>query len=463
MRTNADKFFENIKNKKVAFCGLGRSHIPVIKLFREKNIHVIACDSSEEIKFEKEIENLKNLGVEIRLGKNCLENLDMDIIFRTPGMNFSSPDLIRARNNGIIVTSEMELFFDLCPCKIIGITGSDGKTTTSTIIYEILKKAGNKVYLGGNIGKPLLPIIDSITDSDFVVVELSSFQLISMRKSPDIAIITNIEPNHLDVHKDMNEYIEAKKNIISHQTAFSKTVLNLDNEITREFSESVRGNVNLFSLNKKVSFGAFVENDRIYYSDGKTKHFIIKTSDIKIPGLHNVENYLASICAVFDFVSIYDIDFVAKNFNGVEHRIEFVREVNGIKFFNDSIASSPTRVIRGILSLFDKKIILIAGGYDKKIPFDKLGPVIVDKVKVLILMGQTASKIENSIKNSSSFYNSNLKIFHVDNMDNAVKVAMENASFGDIVSLSPACASFDLYKNFDQRGKHFKSIVNKLL
>lgn len=466
MRTNADKFFENIKDKKVAFCGLGRSHIPVIKLFREKNIHVIACDSSEKINSEKEmakeIEKLKELGVEIRLGKNCLESLDMDIIFRTPGMKFSSSDLIRARNKGIIVTSEMELFFDLCPCKIIGITGSDGKTTTSTIIYEMLKKAGKKVYLGGNIGKPLLPLIDSITDSDFVIVELSSFQLISMRKSPNISVITNIEPNHLDVHKDMNEYIEAKKNIMSHQNAFSKTVLNLDNEITREFSELARGKVDLFSLNKKVSFGAFVENDRIYYSDGKTNHFIIKISDIKIPGLHNVENYMASICAVFDFVSIDDINFVAKNFNGVEHRIEFVREVNGVKFFNDSIASSPTRVIRGVLSLFDKKIILIAGGYDKKIPFDKLGPVIVDKVKVLILMGQTANKIENSIKNSSNFNNSNLKIFHVDNMLDAVKIAMENASFGDIVSLSPACASFDLYKNFDQRGKHFKSIVNKL-
>lgn len=462
MSTIADEFFSSIKNKKVAFCGLGKSHIPTIKLFREKNIEVIACDASNESKLLSEISALKNLNVEIRLGKDCLKKLDMDIIFRTPGMKFEDTDLIEARKKGIVVTSEMEVFFDLCPCKIIGITGSDGKTTTSTLIYEMLKHSGKNVYLGGNIGTPLLPIIDSIKPSDFVVVELSSFQLISMRKSPDISVVTNLEPNHLDMHKDMNEYIDAKKNIILHQNAFSKTVLNLDNDITHRFSEFTRGDLNFFSRRKKVRRGTFVKDGKIYYSDGKNSIYIIKTSDIKIPGQHNVENYLASICAVFDYVSLEDIRFVAKNFSGVEHRIEFVRELNGVKYYNDSIASSPTRVTKGILSLFDKKIIMIAGGYDKKIPFDTLGPVIVKKVKNLILMGQTALKIENAVKNVSDFNGSNPKIIHVKNMHDAVYIAKKLAKEGDIVSLSPACASFDLYKNFDLRGKDFKNIVNSL-
>lgn len=462
MNITPEKLFELLRNKTVAFCGLGRSHLPTIRLFREKGIRVIACDSAEEDQLKKEITELKNLGVETRQGKNCLKSLDMDIIFRTPGMKFSAPELVAARQKGIVVTSEMEVFFDLCPCEIIGITGSDGKTTTSSIIAELLKKAGKTVHLGGNIGSPLLPLVEKISENDIVVVELSSFQLISMRKSPDIAVITNIAPNHLDMHADMDEYVNAKKNIMIHQNAFSTTILNFDNEITKNLAKFTRGNTIFFSNSDKKHNGFFVENDQIYYRNNNKVTPILKTSDIKIPGQHNVENFMAGICATLGLVGIDDIQFVAKNFSGVEHRIEFVREINGIKFFNDSIASSPTRTIRGILSLFDKKILLIAGGYDKKIPFDTLGAAINEKVKILILLGQTAQKIENSVKTAQNFDDSKIQIFTAKNMLDAVNLAHNLAHTGDIVALSPACASFDLYKNFEIRGKDFKNIVNNL-
>jgi len=260
MNTNAKNFFESIKNKTVAFCGLGKTNLPLIKLFREKKIRVIACDVSEEKHIAQELAVLRDLGVEVRLGKGYLDNLDMDIIFRTPGMNFFSPELEKAQNSGVIVTSEMEVFFDLCPCRIIGVTGSDGKTTTATLIYEMLKKAGKTVYLGGNIGNPLLPIIESIAATDFIVAELSSFQLISMRRSPDIAVVTNVSPNHLDVHKDMDEYVAAKKNIIAHQNAFSKAIFNLENFESRSMAESVRSQAIFFSNSQNVSRGTFVKN-----------------------------------------------------------------------------------------------------------------------------------------------------------------------------------------------------------
>lgn len=462
MNQSVQDFFEKIKDKKVAFCGLGKSNLPVIKLFLKKGVKVLACDIIEREKAGKEILELESLGAELKLGKDYLKNLDVDIIFRSPGINFLSPELIKARKKGIAVTSEMEVFFDLCPCKIIAVTGSDGKTTTTTIIGKILESAGKTVHLGGNIGTPLLPKIENIHKDDVAVVELSSFQLMSMRKSPDVAVITNIEPNHLDIHKDMNEYISAKENIFLHQSAFSKTVLNFDNEITKGFADSCRGKTLFFSLNEKVPMGVFCRDDVIYYKGHNREIPILKTEDIKLPGKHNIANYMAAICAVFEDVTPEDILNVAKTFDGVEHRIEFVREVNNVKYYNDSIASSPTRVTKGILSLFDQKIILICGGYDKKIPFDSLADKVVDKVKILILMGQTAEKIESAVKNSAKYKENNPQIIRVENMEQAISSAYNLSDSNDIVSLSPACASFDLYKNFDERGKHFKSLVNAL-
>ena len=355
----------------------------------------------------------------------------------------------------------MEVFFDLCPCKTIAVTGSDGKTTTTTLIATILKEQGYNVHLGGNIGTPLLPIIEQVDENDIAVVELSSFQLISMRKSPDISVVTNVAPNHLDVHKTMDEYIEAKKNILIHQNAFSRTVLNIDNEITKSFETDVRGEKVFFSYNNKVKNGAFLDGDMICYADKNGVTEIMNKKEIKLPGEHNVENYLTAISAVWGLADIDTIVKVAREFGGVEHRIEFVRELDGVKYYNDSIATSPTRTIAG-LKAFNQKLIVLGGGYDKHIPFDPLAPHAIEKIKILILTGPTANAIEKAIRECDGFDKCGMQIIHSNNLEESVRIAHELAKSGDIVSLSPACASFDAYPNFEERGKHYKQLVNSL-
>ena len=462
MNTIANDFFNDMCGKKVAFIGIGTSNLPLIKLFADKGAKVIACDRKDFDSLGENGIKAKEYGAELILGENYLSDIDADIVFRSPGTPFYKEELVALRNKGVVLTSEMEVFFDLCPCKTIAVTGSDGKTTTTTIISEFLKASGKNVHLGGNIGKPLLPEIESIGSDDYAVVELSSFQLISMRKSPDVAVVTNLAPNHLDIHKDMQEYIDSKRNLILHQNAFSKAVLNLDNEITNGFSQSVRGQLAKFSVKEKLYNGAYLDGTTICYSDYGKVTQIMDYRDIKIPGMHNVENYLAAISAVWGIVDVDTIVAVAKTFGGVEHRAEFVREYKGVKYYNDSIASSPTRTALGTLSLYDEKIIIIAGGYDKHIPYEPLGPVINDKVKLLILLGDTAPKIEAAVKSADNYDESKIEIVNVSNMEEAVIEAAKRAESGDIVSLSPASASFGLYRNFEERGNHFKSIVNNL-
>ncbi len=463
MDSRVEAFFDSVKGKRVTFCGIGGSNLPLISLFQEKGAVVSARDRRTREALGKTGDDLEARGVALHLGETYLQNLDEDIIFRTPGMKFTLPDLDAARARGAAVTSEMELFFDLCPCKIYAVTGSDGKTTTTTIVSEFLKAAGKKVHLGGNIGRPLLPEIERVAPDDVAVVELSSFQLISMRRSPDVAVVTNLSPNHLDIHKDMQEYIDAKKNIFLHQNAFGRTVLNADKSITAGFAPEVRGQLYTFSRRGRCAYGAWVdEAGRILLSQGKDDTYVMDASEIKIPGAINVENYLAAICAVWGDVPIDIIRVVARNFGGVEHRAELVRELDGVKWYNDSIGTSPTRTARGTLSLYDRKIILIAGGYDKKIPYDDLGPVIVGKVKTLVLMGATGPKIEAAVKAAPAYEEGSPKILHARSMEEAVEICRAEAQAGDIVSLSPASASFDLYANFAERGNHFKRLVNAL-
>lgn len=462
MNNRVAEFFKSIKGKKVTFVGIGTSNIPLIEMFAEKGAIVSACDRQTYEKLGENAIRAEKAGAKLILGDDYLKNIDTDILFRSPGTPFYKEELEDLKKKGVVVTSEMEVFFDLCPCKIIAITGSDGKTTTTTIISELLKSQGYNVHLGGNIGKPLLPEIESINADDYAVVELSSFQLISMRKSPEISVVTNLAPNHLDIHKDMQEYVDSKKNIVLHQNAFSKTVLNLDNDISNSFETYVRGQLVKFSRQSEVVNGAYLENDMIIYNDYGKKTDVVSINDIKIPGMHNVENYMAAISAVWGLVTVENIQNVAKNFGGVAHRAEFVRELNGVRYYNDSIASSPTRTASGTLSLYDEKIIIIAGGYDKHIPYEPLGPVICDKVKTLILLGDTAEKIKDAVVNSENYSNNNPEIIMVNNMDEAVKTAYELAKEGDIVSMSPASASFGLYKNFEERGNHFKELVNNL-
>ena len=455
---NTQQFFRYLKGKTVAFCGVGRTHMPLIELFQEKGAVVTVRDQRPLEKLGENGEVLQSLGVELRLGEDYLQDLNEDIIFRTPGMRYHLPQLEEARARGCAVTSELELFFRLCPCKIYGVTGSDGKTTTTSIIAEFLKAQGRTVHLGGNIGKPLLPEIESIAPEDVAVVELSSFQLISMRESPDVAVVTNLSPNHLDVHKDMQEYIDAKKNILLHQGALSRTVLNAGNEITAAFAPEVRGDCWMFRRGAPVERGVWCDGENIYVHGEK----LLEVSQIKIPGWHNVENYMAAIAAVWGDVEPQTIRHVAETFAGVEHRAEFVRELGGVKYYNDSIATSPTRVISGMLSLFPQKILMIAGGYDKHIPFEPLGPAVCEKVKTLILLGSTAQKIQDAVMAAPQYREGCPEILRVETMEEAVAAAAAHAQPGDIVSLSPACAAFDLYPNFEVRGRHFKEIVNKL-
>lgn len=446
----------------MVLCGLGVSNLPIIDMLLGENCEIIGCDAKPKSCFNPEIlSELTKKNIKLEFNFSLDKYFDADIIIRTPGMNYFCEYCTNARKKNIVVTSEMEIFFELCPCKIIGVTGSDGKTTITTLIYEMLKTTNKKIHIGGNIGKPLLSRINKIGKDDIAVVELSSFQLMSMRKSPDVAVVTNISANHLDIHKNMEEYVNSKKNIILHQSAFSKSVLNLDNEEVRNWRNDVRGLNLYFSIKNKVNNGIFVENDEIIYSNNGICRKIMHVNKIKITGKHNLENFLAAICAVIDEISDKSIVKIAQNFIGIEHRIEFVKTIGGVSFYNDSIATSPNRTIMGTLSLFDN-IILIAGGYDKNISFKELGEKIAEKVKVLLLFGGTSFKIRFAVENSLHFNPQKLKIIQVKNMEEAVEKAVENAAFGDNVVLSPACASFGLYNNFEEKGKHFKKIVQNI-
>ena len=461
MDHRAQRFYNSLQNKRVAFAGIGVSHTELIRQFAQRGLAVIACDRRSRQELGELANELEALGVELRLGGDFFSGLCADVLFRTPGMNWNHPGLRNFRGGGGVVTSEMEVFFDLCPCEIYAVTGSDGKTTTSTLIAELLRAGGRTVHLGGNIGKALLPCLDEIRPLDAAVVELSSFQLISMRGSPQVAVVTNVAPNHLDIHTDMQEYIDSKKNIFLHQNAFSTTVLNRDNDITASFAPNLRGRCAWFSLKGAVERGAYLEGDTLYQAlDGRAVP-VMTTQDILLPGIHNVANYLAAIAALGQSLRPETVLRVAREFGGVEHRIEFVREKDGVRWYNDSIATSPTRAIAGLCS-FPEKIILLGGGYDKKIPFEPLAPEIIKHVKLLILTGHTADKIEAAVRSHPDYQPDCPQILRADSVDHAVGLAHAQARPGDVVSLSPACASFDCYPNFEARGRHFKELVNAL-
>lgn len=462
MDSRIQQFFDEIKGKKVSVLGIGITHSDLISRMRDRGAKITAHDQRSRAQLGEALcSNLEAQDVKLRLGPDYLKGIDAQVVLRTPGMPFHSPVLEELRQNGVVVTSEMELFFDLCPCKTIGVTGSDGKTTTTTLISEILKEGGKRVHVGGNIGRPLFPVVQDIRPNDFAVAELSSFQLISMRESPDIAVITNITPNHLDIHKSMDEYVDAKRNIMRHQNAFSRTVLGVDNELVAGFAGDARGQLFEFSLNHPVRTGAYLGGDGIIYvSINGKKQKVMHAGEICLPGMHNIANLLAAICAVWGYADLEAIVNVAMEFTGVEHRIEFVRERGGVRWFNDSIATSPSRTIAGLES-FEQPVILLAGGYDKQIPFTPLAPKIIEHVKTLILMGDTAAGIEKAVRECPG-YKGSPEILRARNMEEAVMKAAALAKQGDIVTLSPACASFDAYPNFEERGRHFKDLVQRL-
>ena len=471
--TPAQKYVEKIKGKKVAFVGMGVANTPCAEFLAKHGIDVWACDKRDKEYIGAEIcEKLETLGVHFSLGENYLDVLrDMDIVFRSHGiLPFQNEWIGECIRNGKTVTTEMEVFFEYCPAKIFAVTGSNGKTTTTTLIAKMLEAEGNRVFLGGNIGKALMPELDNITEQDIAVVELSSFQLLTMGnlvKKPDVAVVTNIESTHLDHHVNLDEYVDSKRNILIYQDSEARTVLNADCDysiggtVYHDMRFDVRGKLSEFSIKHPVSRGAYMdtESGNIFYADGDGKTHVMNRSDIIIPGDHNIENYCTAISAVWGYVSVDTIKKIAQTFGGVEHRIEFVREFKGVRYYNDSIATSPSRVISG-LKAFGTKIIVIMGGSDKGNDMSEMVPYILKYVKLLVLNGATADKIYDAIV-SHPEYDSQTEIIKTDTMQNALNIAKEKAVSGDIVSLCPACPAFDQFKTFEYRGREFKRLVNE--
>ena len=454
MGNQFDVYFQTLRGKRIAVLGLGVSNRPLVRLLLSYGCDVTGCDRTERSGLDEEVLALEQAGCKLSVGEHYLDDVEADVVFRTPGMHPGNPAIEKMRTAGAQITSEMEVFFQLCPCTILAVTGSDGKTTTTTLISEMLKAEGKTVWLGGNIGTPLLPRTPEMKPEDYAVVELSSFQLMDMTHSPHVAVITNLSPNHLDVHRDMEEYVEAKMNIFRFQTAADRLVLNGDNALTSVLCGAGR---TVYFSRKNVVDGAYTADNTIYKNGVK----VLDVRDILLPGVHNIENYMAAILAVEGLVSDDTIRRVASSFGGVEHRIELIRLHNGVRYYNDSIASSPSRTIAGLRS-FEEKVILIAGGYDKKIPFDVLGPEICKHVKKLYLNGATAGKIRESVEKCSDYSQSGLQILDCGDFETAVRCACRDAREGDVVLMSPACAAFDQFKNFMVRGDAFRKLIMEL-
>lgn len=455
--TKLDEFKNDVKGRNVTVIGIGISNLPLIKYLVALGAHVTACDKRDKDDLGENYTELEKLGVKFNLGEGYLNGLSGDIIFKTPGMRFDVPQLLAAKEKGSRITSEMEVFFEVCPSHIIAVTGSDGKTTTTTLIHKMMTKAGYTTWLGGNIGNPLLTDTEKMKADDWVILELSSFQLHTMRKSPEIAVITNISPNHLDMHKDYQEYIDAKKNIMLYQNKDNVLVTNADNEITAQIGAEAKGLVKYFSRQKNTD----VYLDGEFIKRGNDK--VLNINDIKIPGMHNVENYMTAIAAVEGLVDDSVITDVAKTFGGVEHRIELVRTLDGVRYYNSSIDSSPNRTIN-TLRVFPEKVIMIGGGKDKGIPYDDIGPSLAEHVKVLILIGATADKIQEALEAEikKTGNGKDIDVIRVSTYEDAVNTARGKASNGDVVILTPASTSFDMFKNFEERGNLFKKLVNEL-
>lgn len=446
----------DVANKAVAVIGLGISNTPLIAWLLERGAKITARDKKPFEKLPEAVRAYADKGVRFVCGEGYLDGLDEEILFKAPGIRYDLSPLNEAVKRGALLTSEMELFFELCPARILGVTGSDGKTTTTTLLYTCLAEeyGKEKVFVGGNIGKPLLPELDKMDKNCFAVVELSSFQLHTMTHSPDISIITNLSPNHLDYHTDMAEYVAAKTNIYRYAKPGSRVILNGENAITAKLGHDAPDGV---AVEYFLGDDAYVENGTIHLRGRE----VLKVGDIRIPGKHNVENYCGVILALDGLVSDDTVRKVARTFGGVPHRIELVCEKNGVRYYNSSIDSSPTRTTAALNS-FDEKVIVILGGYDKQIPFEPLAEPLCRKAKTVVLTGKTAEKIKKALVSSPLYREGAPRILEEADFRLAVTAAHNEAKEGDIVLLSPACASFDAFPNFEVRGDTFKKIVSEL-
>lgn len=457
------EFNNYIRNKKVAIIGLGVSNLPLIDYLYKLGSEITLFNNKPIEQLDKNIlDKIYEYKLKFSFGENYLNKLvGFDVIFRSPSCRPDTPQIEEEVKRGTLLTSEIELVLEMCPGTTIGVTGSDGKTTTTSLIYEILKENNYKCYLGGNIGIPLFTKLGEMKPEDFVVLELSSFQLMTMKVSPQVAVITNVTPNHLDIHKSYDEYKEAKANIFKNQTENDLLVLNYDNDITRNFAKEAIGSTVYFSSKEKLENGIIVDGETIKDCESGLRRHILNAKNTKLRGIHNAENMCAAIAATKRFATPEVQAKAISNFAGVEHRLEFVKEIKGAKWYNDSIASSPTRTIAGLKS-FDENIVLIAGGYDKHLDYTPIAKPIIENVGSLILLGQTANKIYSAVTYELKFSDKKLPIYKVNTLEEAVEKANEISKKGDVVLFSPASASFDMFKNFAERGNKFKQIVNKL-
>lgn len=453
--------------KRVSVVGLGKSNRALIRYLVRHGALVTARDQKTAAELGAAYDELCALGVEFRLGPGYLQDLwRSEGVFLTPGMPKDLPEILRARAAGVPITSEVNLFFDRCRAPIIGVTGSSGKTTTTTLIGAILEAAGLKVYVGGNIGRPLIELVDDIEPTAVVVLELSSFQLELLRKSPQVAVVTNISPNHLDVHRTMEAYVDAKRNIYRYQRPQDIVVLNRDDETTAAMASEAVSRVVWFSRRQEVENGAFISDRRIILSrrvrGERSLTDVCAVSEIRLRGEHNLENVLAaSAVGQLLGVTVGTIREVVTSFTGVAHRLELVREAGGVRYYNDSIATSPARAIAGLRS-FDEPVVLIAGGYDKQLPFDELAEVIVEKTRAVFLIGETAPKIRDAIERAAAKLGRKPLVKLCADLEEAVRSAKDAAQPGDVVLLSPACASYDMFQDFEQRGERFRKLVHSL-
>ena len=454
-------YIDYLRGKRIGVIGFGVSNQPLVRVLLRNGCDVTVCDRRERAQLGAAGDEAAAQGAKFALGADYLEHLDFDVIFRTPGVLPIVPQLRKAAQNGAILTSEMEAFCNLCPCRILAITGSDGKTTTSTITAELLRAQGYTVHLGGNIGTPLFDRIADIRPDDFAVLELSSFQLHSMHCAPDVAIITNISPNHLDVHPDLEDYVSAKCSIYRGQRPDGVLVLNARDAHTPRFAAEAPGSVRYFSSVGPVENGVYCSDGVIYRAHGGKAEKLIDVSDIRIPGALIVETDLAAVAATDGLVGQGACGASARSFAGVPHRMERIRELNGITFINDSIASSPTRTIAGLHAL-PKPPVIILGGHDKHIPFDELGDEVCLHAKAVVVVGETAQRIAAAIRGSKFYDPGKLPLVEAQDFRAAVETAYRLAQPGDTVTLSPACSSFDFFKNFAERGDTFRAIVESL-
>lgn len=458
---------EELRNKKIAILGLGIEGIKTAEYFLEHKIPFRIVDEKTEDELEGSGEEWKQFlktckteKIPLLLGNEITKEVlaGFDVVVRSPGISLTKPYL---KNFQKQLTSQTKIFFDNCPAKIIGVTGTKGKGTTSSLIYEMLKKGGFDAYLGGNIGLPPLSFLDTLPAQSIVVLELSSFQLADMQKSPHVAVMLMVTSEHLDYHKNTAEYVDAKRNIVRFQTGDDMAILNMDYTSTMKSAEKTSAKVAWVSRYKEVANGCFVRDGKVILRSGGSETEVIDNTEILLPGAHNLENICAAVMAAYSMgVGIPDIAFVLRTFRGLEHRLELVREINSVRYYDDSFSTVPETAIAAI-SAFTQPEILILGGSSKHSDFTELGKIIsqVDNIKAIIGIGVEWERMKTQFPISNFHFPI---IEGLKNMKEIVAKAHELAEPGDVVLLSPACASFDMFANYKDRGNQFKEQVNLL-